>query len=61
MVKELLPFGFQNVNEFSVLSHKLANNGRNFLKLILSIYDHSVMMHVMFPEDVIRCREVIVL
>ena len=53
MVKELLPSGFQNVNEFSVLSHKLASNGRNFLKLILSIYDHSVMMHVMFPEDVI--------
>ena len=31
------------------------------MKLIPSIYDHSVMMHVKFHEDVIRCREVIAL
>ena len=29
------------------------------MKLILNIYDHSVMMHVNFHEDVIRFREVI--
>ena len=37
---------------FSVLSHKIASNQRIFMKLILSIYDHSVMMHVKFYEDV---------
>ena len=31
------------------------------MKLILNIYDHSVMMHVKFHEDVIRFREVIAL
>ena len=29
------------------------------MKLILSIYDHSVMMHVKFHEQVISCRGVI--
>ena len=29
------------------------------MKLILSIYDHSVMMHMEFHEDAIRCRKVI--
>ena len=43
---------------FPVLSHQLARNRRNFVKFI---YDHSVMMHVKFHEDVIGCREVIVL
>ena len=47
VMEEFLPFGFQNVNEFfSVFSHKLASNGRTSMKLILSIYDQSVMMHV---------------
>ena len=41
----------------SFLSHKLASSGRNFMKLKLSEYDHSVMMHVKFHEDVIGCRE----
>ena len=31
------------------------------MKFILSIYDHSVMMHKQFHEDVVRCREVIAL
>ena len=31
------------------------------MKRILSIYDHSVMRHVMFDEDVIRFRVVIAL
>ena len=40
------------------LSHKLA---RNFMKPILFIYDHSVMMYVKCHEDDIRCREDIAL
>ena len=31
------------------------------MKLIQSIYDHSVMRHVMFKEDVVGFREVIAL
>ena len=31
------------------------------MKLIVSIHDHSVMMHVKFHEDVIMFREVIAL
>ena len=31
------------------------------MKRILSIYDHNVMMHVKFHEDVIRFTEVIAL
>ena len=31
------------------------------MKLILSIYDHSVMMQVKFHEDAIGCREDIAL
>ena len=46
---------------FSVLSDKLASNRRNFMERILSRYDHSVMAHVKFQEDVIGCREVIAL
>ena len=29
------------------------------MKLILSIYDHGVILHVKFSEDVISCRGVI--
>ena len=28
------------------------------MKLILSIYDRNIIMHVQFHEDVIGCREV---
>ena len=31
------------------------------MKIILCIYDHSVMMHVKFHEDFIGCREVFAL
>ena len=29
------------------------------MNFILNIYDHSVMMHVKFPEDVIVCRKIL--
>ena len=34
---------------------------RKFMKLILSIYDYSVMMLVKFHEDATRFREIIAL
>ena len=43
----------------SIISHKLVSNKQNFMKLILSIFDHGLMMHVKFSEDVISCRGVI--
>ena len=56
-----MPFGFQNTNDFfSVLGLKI-NKQRDFMKVILSIYGHHVMMQVKFHQDVIRCREVIAL
>ena len=55
------PLNFKLSMNVSVLSHKLASNRRNFMKLILSIYDHGVMMHVKLHKDVIGCREVIAL
>ena len=62
VVEELLSFVCLNFNDFSVLSHNLISSGWNFMKLILSIYDHSLMMiHVKLHEEVISCREVIVL
>ena len=41
-----LRFSKKSLN-VSVLSLKLASNRPNFMKLIQSIYDHSVMMYVM--------------
>ena len=32
----------------SVLSHNYVTNGWNFMKLILNIYDHGVVMHMKF-------------
>ena len=61
IIEELLPFDCLHFIFFSVRSHELASNRRNFMKLTLSIYDHSVMMHVKFHEDVIWCRGVIIL
>ena len=50
-MEELLPFDHLNVNTFfAVLSHTLVSNKGNFIKFILSIYDHSVMMQVNFHE-----------
>ena len=46
---------------FSDLSHSNVTNGWSFMKLILSMYDYSVMIHVKFYDDVIRFREVIAL
>ena len=47
VIEELLPFGYLNVNAFfSILGHNLVSNRWNFIKLIPSIYDHSVIMHV---------------
>ena len=51
--------------DLSVLSHKLASNTskKEFHETYTSssIYDHCVMRHVKFNEDVIGFREVIAL
>ena len=57
---QLLPFVCLNFN-YSALSHNLVSNGRNFVKLILSIYDHNVILHMDFCQDVLSNRGVIVL
>ena len=46
---------------FSVVSHDFVSNGWNLIKLILNIYDHSVVIHVKFHQCVIRYRGVIAL
>ena len=46
VIEELLPFDCLNFNVFSVFSHNFVTNGWNFMKLILNIYDHGVVMHV---------------
>ena len=46
----------------SILSHNLVSNGRNFMKLIQSIYDHCVvLMHMKFCWVILSTRGVIAL
>ena len=59
VIAELLPYDCQNFNVFSVLSHNLETHEWNFLKLILNIYDHSVVMNVMFHLNVVGYRELL--
>ena len=44
---------------YSVLSHNKVSNGSNFMKLILSIYDLSMVMHVKFCQDILGNRGVL--
>ena len=44
---------------FPAINYQAIVLRRNFMKRKLSIYDHSVMGHAKFHEDVIRFREVI--
>ena len=61
-IAELLPFDWLNFNEFfPVLSHSYVTDRWNFMKLILNIYYHDVVMHVKFHEGVISYRGVIAL
>ena len=53
VIKELLPFDCLNFNDFSVLSHNFVSNGRNFMKLIFYIYDHTAVMHLKCHQGVI--------
>ena len=41
VIEELLSFDCLNFNDFSDLNHNFVSNGRNFMKLILNIYDHA--------------------
>ena len=52
VMKELLPFDCLILVNLSVLNHNLVSNGWNFMELILSIYDHCVIMHVKFCQGV---------
>ena len=52
VIEELLPFDCINFND---------SNGWNFMKLILSIYDYDVVMHLEFCQAVISYRGVVVL
>ena len=48
-------------SDFSVLSPYWVVSGCNFMKLVLNIYDHSVVMHVKFHQDVISYGGVLAL
>ena len=61
VIEELLPFDWLNFNDFSVVSHNFGSNGWIFMKLLLSIYDHGVVMHMMFCQDILSTRGVIAL
>ena len=56
----LLPFDCLNFNDFPSSSITV-RNGWNFMKHILNIYDHSVVMHVNFHQGALCYRCVIVL
>ena len=54
-IEKLVAFDCLHFNDFfSVLSHNLVSNGWNFMKLILSIYDHGVVMHPKFCQDILN-------
>ena len=62
VTEELLPIDCLNFNDFSsVLSHNFVTKGLNFMRLILSIYDLIVVVHVKFYQVVISYRAVIAL
>ena len=51
-ILELLPFDCLNFNELFGPQLWLSN-GWNFMKLLLIVYDHGVMLNVKFCKDVI--------
>ena len=55
-IEELLTFDCLNFNDFFPRQPYFVRNGWNFMKLILNIYDHGVVMLVKFHQDVIRYR-----
>ena len=59
--EELLSFHCLHFNDFSIFSYTLGSNEWNLIKQILSIYDHSVAMHLKFCQGVISYIGVIVL
>ena len=59
VIKELSPLECLQYNYFFVLSHNLVSNGWNFMRLILSIYDHGVVMHLEFCQDILSNSGVI--
>ena len=62
VIEELLPFDYLNFNDFfSILSHNYVTKGWNFMKLILNIYEHVVVMHVKVHQGVKSYRGVIAL
>ena len=44
-----------------ILSHNLVSNGWSFMKLLLSIYDHGVVINMKFCQDIQSSRGVIAL
>ena len=61
VIEELLPFDCVNFYDFSVLSHNFVNNGCHYMKVILNIYDYSVVMYAKYCQDILCNRGVIVL
>ena len=43
---------------FSTISHNFVSNGWNFMKLVLSIYDHDVFIHMKFCQGILNTRGV---
>ena len=56
VIKELGCFDCLNFNDFSALSHNFVSNGCYFMKLILNIYDHGVVMRANFYQGVVSYR-----
>ena len=44
-----------------ILSHNLVSNGWTLMRLILSIYDHGVVIHIKACQDILCNRGVIAL
>ena len=60
-VEDLLLCDCLNFNVFSILNQNFVTNRWNFMKLIVNIYDDSVVMHVTFHQGSINYRVVIAL
>ena len=50
-----------SIYELFVPSHSLVSNEWNFMKLILNIYNYSVVMHINFHQGAVMYREIIAL
>ena len=61
VIEELLFFDCLNFNDFSVLSHIFVTNEWDFMKLILNIYDHGVVMQVKINQGLISYSGFLVL